>query len=257
MGPKMYLPSMDLHIHTELSGHAHQGTDVRSVIQVIHNIHLSVAAITEHVEKSSDAWRINTIRNVIKELSAVDIMVGAEIAADPIHMDGRLVIPPSLPDVDIVIATIHHYPGTTCYWYENLLYSSTAKEALLNQWLEWSVAIVSSGHVDILAHPGLLLLKTGMIWDDTLISAFEKLLLACKAYQVAFELNESLFRKFNPEQLNGYKQVFCLAKELGVKISLGSDAHSLDEIGFFPWSRKIIDELELSESDFISFNRGK
>jgi putative hydrolase len=248
---------MDLHIHTELSGHARQGTDVRSVIQVIHNIPLTVAAITEHVEKPSDAWRIATIRDAVKELHSMDIMIGAEITADPIHMDGRLTISPSLLDVDIVIAAIHHYPGTACYWYESLSCGSVAKEILLNQWLEWSVAVVSTGCVDILAHPGLLPLQTGMAWNDTLISAFKELLLACRANQVAFELNEGLARKFGPGRLEGYKQVFHLAKELGVKISLGSDAHSLDKIGSFAWSQEVIGELGLSESDFVFFNGGK
>ena len=77
------------------------------------------------------------------------------------------------------------------------------------------------------------------------------------AYQagIAIEINPAHYfgAKCTPEQIanDGYMRVLSIAKKCGCKFSLGSDAHSLEQLDAIELIPVILEKLDLTDRDFI------
>ena len=89
------------------------------------------------------------------------------------------------------------------------------------------------------------------ISDETYERLFKKL--ASKG--AGFELNFTISR-YNDEQLNRILRPYRIAKKVGCKFYLGSDAHSTKELDEAKENfQKIVDALDLKETDRFYFTR--
>ena len=74
---------------------------------------------------------------------------------------------------------------------------------------------------------------------------------AMRSNGVTFEINEHVKRKLlSPGQHETYHNLAALAVELGVKLSVGSDSHKLEQVGDFEWVSNIARQASVEPKDF-------
>jgi len=240
----------DLHIHTVYSGHSAPDMTVKNIINKAEELDLDEIAITEH----SFDWHLGPKGNfdlIRSEVDAINsdltIHVGMEIDPDSNNI-GKLVF----EDFDkkklypLLVGT-HGFPGIARGWHEKFQMTSLEKKFVYSTWFTMMEKIIARGIIDILAHPGRLIMQNEIIkeFDSTVLKDFERLFSIMKENHTAFEINESLFRRFPTERLReSYKNLIRLAISSNLKITYGSDAHSLEKIGNFQLTK----ELDMSNT---------
>lgn len=260
----------DHHIHTIYSGHSDAAMTVDSVIRQAASVGLRRIVVLEHVPPVTGSPMVESgqisarqlrepIRLIENEVhstggeSSVRVLVGAEIDADPNCRDGRLLLQ-DLSGIDVTLASTHYLPENAEPWYkvQGVLAEGRLK-VFLDEWTEWTVRVAANPAVDILAHPGVEMACIGAIasFEGEVLERFERVLRACAQHKTAIELNETVLRKIGPRPAKSYENVFALARDLGVKISLGSDAHHPQAIGQYSFVRGIVERLGLTHENFL------
>lgn len=252
----------DYHIHSAFSGHSGLDMNVRNIALRAAEVGLEQILILEHVpmvnegahalvlehrytEGIRERIQIDAILDERKRFLAtgptpLQILVGAEVDADPHRMDGSLLLS-DLHDIDVVSASTHYLPGGRGFWYDGTTWPAAERRAMYEEWFAWAKRIAANPDVDILAHPGAALCAVGAIetFSGPVLEDMGHLLETCRKHRTAFECNELLRRKLTPPQAQTYSAVLALAREVGVPISLGSDAHHLASVGAFSWVREL------------------
>lgn len=239
----------DSHLHTIYSGHSHPTMTVDAVIRQMQEMRLRQIAITEHVFMKPDLNNIEKIAGQIPS-GTENVLLGAEMDADAMALDGTLVAPTD--GIDWVIVSFHKFPGTSIWWHEDYRKAKEEK-TIYQEWLDWVHKVIAVSRPDALGHPGAMICQLSIIeeFDGRVLRDFAEIVDSCREYGVAIELNEATHGKMRPRQKETYYRVFRLAKEKGVKIVLGSDAHSLPKIGNYLWAREIVGKAGIERSDFI------
>lgn len=201
----------DLHMHTNFS----DGTaTVEQMAKAAKDAGLSYIAITDHASsigivnglkkdgKNMQEY-LERIREARKKVKGIHILAGAEV---DIERDGSLYLPDKLlKELDWVIASVHnHFHDTPEFTTERML------------------AAVRNPYVSVLGHPTARLIgkRVGIDYDiDTVLKEAKK-------RRVAVELNTSL------ERLDLSDVHLKRAKDLGVMVTFGSDAHTPQGIDF-------------------------
>lgn len=199
----------DLHMHTT-------ATDGRSSIEEM--IRAAKArgykyiAITDHskrvtMAKGLDAARLRrhwkAIEKTSRTIGGIDVLRGVEV---DILEDGRLDLPNSvLAEADWVVASIH--------------YGQNQSEKQITRRM---INAIRSPHVDAIGHP------TGRLIGKRKAYAmnFNEVLKAAGDYGCLMELN------CQPSRLDLDEIALAAAKEYGIPIVLGTDAHAADELRF-------------------------
>ncbi len=266
----MVMPILhDHHVHTVFSGHSAPDMLVGAIVERATTLGLSHIVILEHVpdigryrnqvieKQASNLPRpqIDAIADEIrhwKSKTPARLFLGAEVDANPHNRDGRLLLE-DFSGIDVVLASTHFLPETPAMWYEVEELPQEQKENIYQEWLAWSMHIAANPAVHVLAHPGVEMANLGVFpaFSGKILEDFEKLLLICKKYKTAFELNELFCHKVDPSYLESYIDVIAMARDLGVKISIGSDAHRLDAVGDYRWCKLVVDKLALTGDHFF------
>ncbi len=260
----------DHHIHTVFSNHASADMVVPTIAAQAVEMGLGRIVILEHVPEipryrravleqqiaTAPMPQIEAIRLEVDRWRGrlpLRILVGAEIDANPHTRDGRL-LGERVEGVDVVVASTHFLPGGEALWYDvKDLFASERLAEIYREWMVWIMHIAANPAVDVLAHPGVEMAAIGAIerFEGAVLEDFEKLLRVCARYDTAVELNELVYHKIGSEQAESYVSVIGLARDLGVRLSIGSDAHQLDRIGRYPWVQTVIERLGLTPDHFF------
>jgi HisJ family histidinol phosphate phosphatase len=244
-------PPIDYHIHTVYSGHADPNLSVRSIIERAEQSGLKSIAITEHAFYSL-MGRAN-LEQINREVEAVDTQieafVGMEIDPDYAH-EGRLIFEDfDKGELFPVLVGVHAYPGTGKGWAESLDLTLSGKRKLYNDWFRLMEKIIENPLVDVLAHPGRLISRNGIVeeFNEHILRDFDDLFTGAKEKGIAIELNEGFLSGCPTERLKkSYLDVIRLGMDKGLKLSLGSDAHRLDKIGEKQLSMGMIEKMKIS-----------
>jgi len=198
----------DLHMHTRYSdGH----NTVEEMARACKDLGYGYCAITDHVGVIgvSNPMKLATIKKRKKEIEAVSkklnfpIINGAEV---DIKLNGELAATEEmLREFEIVIASIHQG-------------FRRPKEQQTNRILK----AIENKHTSIIAHP------TGRLMEERLGYEldFEKLFKAAKENNVAIEINAY------PSRLDLNDINARVAKDAGVMLAIGTDAHHSDQLRF-------------------------
>lgn len=218
----------DLHTHTNWSDGIHS---IEQMCQEAMQRRYEYIAITDHsvsmrvahgLSENQALSQIREIRELEKKLN-IRILAGMEV---DILQDGGLDYSDEiLCQFDFVIAAIHSYMNQSAFEMEERL-----RKALSNP------------YVNILAHPtGRLLGRPGVYFSDR--TAYDisvlKIIELCKEYQVVLEVN------CFPERLDLDAKSALLATNGGVKISLGTDAHSIAHLRNIEYGVGILKEAKI------------
>lgn len=210
------IPPIDFHLHTNWTDGANSVSEMHARAVACQ---LQAILFSEHVRKTSGAWFHEFAKNV-RALAGdrCHALVGIEtkVADFEGNIDCSKEI---LQDCDLVIASVHRFPGEEDQYLR--VRSQLSPEQALEKELRLALAVLDNPEIDILGHP------FGMAWKrfrvspskDQLIKLIEK----AGEKKVAFEINP----KYHPEPI----QLLRICREIGIAISLGSDAHSVEEVG--------------------------
>jgi DNA polymerase (family 10) len=199
----------DFHMHSKWTD---GNNTIEEMVRACAQLGYQYCAITDHSqavhvagglsEKGITAQfeEINKLRTKLRDIK---LLAGCEV---DILADGSLDFPDALLDqLDIVVAAVHSKMAMT-----------------QNQMTKRVIKALAHPAVKILAHP------TGRLINEREPYAIdiEEVFRAAKEYNVAIELNAQ------PERLDLNDTHVQRAREIGVKIAINSDAHSVDQLRF-------------------------
>lgn len=200
----------DLHVHSDWS----DGSDpIESIVAEAERRKYSFIAITDHTESlaianglSPDRLRrqVDAIRRIQEQYGdSLKVLAGAEV---DIRADGSLDLPSSiLKDLDIVIASVH-----------------SRMKMEIEEMTDRIVKAIDTGWVDILGHPTCRIIGR----RDPIRMDMARVLDAAHEANVAMEINSF------PDRLD-LRDVHCrMAKEHGVSLAIGTDAHSVRHLDY-------------------------
>ena len=260
----------DYHIHTIYSGHSGPDMFIPAIMARCSELGLRRAVILEHVPpmlpavyRSVDDWlearndRL-AIEAILAEMlpqrsrwSGVEFLVGAEVDADPDLLDGSLTLK-DLSGVDVTLASTHILPGGREFWFPGPEIPDEEKPELRERWLAWMANVAGNPLVDVISHPCAELHNCGLAdgFGPEFRAAFEPVLAAMAAGRTAFDLNERALERFDGAERLNYAELVARAREMGVRFTVGSDAHNAKCIGKFRLAARVAERAGLSESDF-------
>jgi len=222
----------DFHVHSDYSDGS--GTIAEVAAAAAARGHLFVA-ITDHSKSLRIAHGLDErrVRRQMKEIAALNrtlegIRVLSGIEVD-IKSDGTLDLPEALlAELDVVIAAIH-----------------SAFKQPRDRIMARMAAAAENPHVDIIAHPTGRLIGRREEYD---VDVPELIRLAAKT-KTALEINA------HPERLD-LSDVYCrMAKEHGVKLAIGTDAHHPDDLDLMELGVAVARRGWLEKRDVLNTKR--
>ena len=206
----------DLHMHTEWSdGH----DSIEDLALAARGTGYQYIAITEHsagrgIAHGLDAERlrrqIGEIRALNERVTGIRVLAGIEV---DIRADGRLDLPHDvLSELDIVIAAVH-----------SAMHQSEEKMT------QRVISAIADPDVDIVAHPTCRL----MGGREPVAIDLESVFRAAAKNDKMVEINAM------PDRLD-LRDIHALrAKDMGVKLAVGTDAHSIAHLGFMRFGVRV------------------
>ena len=207
---------IEFHVHTNW-------TDGENSVKEMHEkaCKKGIKAIlfSEHVRKTSKEW----FKNFANEVRALNqekciSLVGAETKI--IDYRGNLDCSSEIiKDSDLIMGVVHRFPGEEGE-IKNNTNGYTSSEAMEIEF-ELSLSLLKNSPINILGHPlGMTYSRFKMVPSDNKI--IELIKLASKN-NILFEINA----KYHPNP----KKILEMCVSYGAKISLGSNAHNVNEVG--------------------------
>jgi DNA polymerase (family 10) len=199
----------DLHTHTEWSdGH----DSIEGLAQAAQDMGYQYIAITEHSGGRGIAHGLNVerLREQVAEIKAVNerstrvrVLTGIEV---DIRADGSLDLPHEiLSELDVVIAAVHSA-------------MNQSEEKMTRR----VITAIENPDVDMIAHP-----------TCRLIGEREPIVIDLEAvFQTAAKYNKVMEISAMPDRLDLKDTHAFRARDLGVKLAIGTDAHSIAHLGF-------------------------
>ncbi len=220
----------DLHIHTNWTDGIHP---IEKMLLTAQKRGYEYLAITDHsvsmrvahgLSESQALSQIQELRRLEKEYQ-FHVLAGIEV---DIRADGSLdYCDEVLCQFDFVIAAIHSHMTQSPVEMEKRL-----RKALVNPF------------VNILAHPtGRLLGRPGVFFSDRASYQLDitNIINLCKEYQVVLEVN------CFPERLDLSAEHALMAVEKGIKLSLGTDSHSLAHMRNMEYGVKMLQAVGIEK----------
>jgi DNA polymerase (family 10) len=198
----------DLHTHTEWSdGH----DSIEELARAAQDMGRQYMAITEHsagrgIAHGLDVERLGEqvaeIKALNERLSGICVLTGTEV---DIRADGSLDLPHEiLAELDIVTAAVHSAMNQT-------------EEKMTRR----VIRAIENPDVDMIAHPTCRLIGE----REPVIIDLEAVFRAAARYNKILEINAM------PDRLDLKDTHAFRARELGVKLAIGTDAHSIAHLG--------------------------
>jgi len=196
----------DYHIHTNLNDHSASNLTVKNIIKEAERKELELIALTEHVRKTSE-WISEYLNEILeyKEKTKVKVVTGFEAK---IMDNGNIDCRDDIARDYFIIASFH------TRFYDKIIWTSALKKAIENK------------YINVIGH---LAPESSFQLDAKEIEEFAELI---NKNEKIVEVNAKYKRP--PEN---WIKIFS---KNGVKFHLGSDAHSLNEIGDYKSITKLI-----------------
>lgn len=220
----------DLHVHTTASGHGY--STVQECATTAAAKGLELIALLDHgpaLPAGAHPYHFSNLKTLPSVLGGVRILKGIE--ANIIAEDGTLDLPDErLAPLDIVAVGLHPECGF-----------DGAGEAACTRAL---LAAIANPLVDMVTHPG-----NGAFPVDA-----AALVEAALAHDVVLEVNDHTFagsgsRRMWAERERAFAEA---ARDAGVKVAVGSDAHFHLHVGRLDTAAAVLDEIGLPRERVVS-----
>ena len=210
------VPHVDLHIHTIYTDGSNT---ISEILQEAMLKNMETIAITDHVWKTS-TYLDQYFSEIKTKRESIALKVLAGIEAKIININGDIDATSDIIDEsEIVLGSLHSIPTDKDYAF--LDPNKSEDDEVINNSFEALINLIESKRADVIAHPTASLKKYG--YKDFYTWQIEEIASKAAKYDVAIEINV----KYKVPSLKFIK--ICVNR--GVPFSLGSDAHTLKEIG--------------------------
>ncbi|WP_408955751.1 phosphatase [Natroniella sp. ANB-PHB2] len=217
----------DLHTHTIASGHAY--STVKEMAAGAKQNGVEIVAITDHgpnMPGGPHYYHFGNLRVLPERIDGIRIIKGVE--ANVFDGWGQLDLPVEvLAKLDLVLAGFHIGAG----------YNPRSKE----ENTEAMINTIRNPVVDIIVHPGNPEYKVEI--DEVLEVAKEE--------QTLLEINNSSYYS-RPGSKERCLEIAKKAKEIGLRLSLGTDAHYFEQVGKFDLALELVKKAELTTDDILN-----
>lgn len=237
-------PTYDFHIHTVICGHCDPDQTVANVLKAADQAGLAKIAITEHIMQPSQREHVEIIRDQVQACDHdCEVLIGAEIDADPQYGDGTLIFDDPT-GLDIILGSWHTFPGTDIMPHCNPLPSSISENEIIETWGKAICGLAQNPMIDSIAHPGAMI-ASALKWPkfDPLLDIFRKAANLSAKNNIAWGINNLIGIKLTPEQRTEYWKVLKVAQEEGVTLVFGSDAHRPCDVARHDFVSLVLDQL--------------
>ena len=231
---------VDLHNHTVLCNHATGSVD--EYIQRAIELGIDEYGFSDHApmnfdpkyrmslkqKKLYESW-INEAKEKYK--NQIKILLGYEVD----YIDGFLLEEVMKADVDYLIGSVHFLKNKNELWgFDNPefigVYESKDIDTIWEEYFDAIKSMAKTGLFDIVGHLDLIKVFKFLPKKDIRLIAKETLLEIKKA-NLVLEINSAGIRKPIGETYPS-KQLLEMAYEMDINITFGSDAHSVEQVGF-------------------------
>ncbi|MCZ4093983.1 PHP domain-containing protein [Sinorhizobium psoraleae] len=208
-------------LNVELQVHTNWTDGQATVLEVLHAADergLAELAFTEHVREDT-SWFPDFKAEILSAARGFDglrVYVGCETKA--MDDNGRLDVSQSVLDAcDIVLGVVHRLPdGQGGYLdFKRLSFDETSEIEF-----RLSMGMIANAPIDVLGHPGGMSLRRHGQFPERY---YRTLMTATLERRIAIEINSSY--------LVDMPAFLALCEEVNPFVSIGSDAHKLNELG--------------------------
>ena len=256
---------IDLHNHTILCNHATESVD--EYVQRAIELGIDEYGFADHAPMNYDPkYRMNISQKQQYEKWVLDakekykdkikVLLGYEVD----YLDGYILDEVIKSKVDYLIGSVHFLRNKSDMWgFDNPEFIGVYKSKDIDTiWVEYFDAIkamAKTGLFDIVGHFDLIKVFKFLPKKDIKLIAKDALL-EIKKSNMVLEINPAGLRKPINETYPS-KQLLELAFELQIDITFGSDAHSVEQVGFM-YDKALLLAKEVGYEKCISFeNRDK
>ncbi len=256
---------IDLHNHTILCNHATESVD--EYVQRAIELGIDEYGFADHAPMNYDPkYRMNISQKQQYEKWVLDakekykdkikVLLGYEVD----YLDGYILDEVIKSKVDYLIGSVHFLKNKSDMWgFDNPEFIGVYKSKDIDTiWVEYFDAIkamAKTGLFDIVGHFDLIKVFKFLPKKDIRLIAKDALL-EIKKSNMVLEINPAGLRKPINETYPS-KQLLELAFELQIDITFGSDAHSVEQVGFM-YDKALLLAKEVGYEKCISFeNRDK
>ncbi|HBM15420.1 MAG TPA: hypothetical protein DD381_03615 [Lentisphaeria bacterium] len=204
----------DFHIH---SNYTDGKGSIADIVKRAEEIGLTAIAITDHIrEDSTYFFKYSSEIEDIRQKTQIDVLIGFESRIK--SFNGELDVDRTVAtEAEIKIGSVHRFSIG-----EQLRDpASFVKDVAQGLELEISLAGIAKGDFHILGHPGGMSLTH---FKEFPLRYFEKIIIACKKSNIAFELNSAYHQDV-------YSELKNILKKHNPLVIFGSDAHMVEDIG--------------------------
>ena len=209
------VPAIDYHMHTDL-------TDGKDTVEEMHaaavDCGLQAILFSEHARKSSGDW-FGAFAERVRALPQEDCRayVGTECKVD--DFDGNIDTAPEIArHCDLIMVSVHRFPDGHGGLRE---FKDVAADEAMDIEFRLSHAALDNPDVDIIGHPFGMTLKRYRKQPPE--DRWRRLIERAAKYNVAFDISG----RYHPDPW----QLITWCREAGTRITLGSDAHCVGEVG--------------------------
>ncbi|MFA5865886.1 MAG: PHP domain-containing protein [Phycisphaerae bacterium] len=238
-------PKINLHIHTLQSRCAQREMTVNNIIMKAQAAGLEVIGLSDHLhEKNRDFNEmILTTRRCLTQIeTSITVLVGCEaqmVSPEKVTIDQSVAV-----QLDYVSISADHYHVPEV---ENP--RKKTPPAYADHYLKMLEGALDTGFCSMISHP-FVFSKVEEMDVRQALAAYDKkaltsILKKAADRNVAFEFNPKHAATFP----GFYTELVSTFHDLGVKFTIGTDAHSLSDIGYVI-SDDLIKALGINEDDF-------
>lgn len=230
---------MDLHVHSQ---YTHGKGSVQDIVRVGIKKNLEYLAITEHV-RSQSSWFASFVSEMeaVKEEKHIRMLSGIE--SKVLDFYGRLdATERMIHSVDLIVASVHRIPSFHSMSGDLVVEKVNQDKAYVaDLYLRALRGIASNPEVNVVGHPFHILKTLGV----------KKISRDCK-----LEIAKLFSTSEKAVEVNSFYHVpdlefleLCLKE--GAKMSIGSDAHTLEDVGNVKWSMRLLKKAGGTAEDII------
>ena len=231
---------VDLHNHTTLCNHA-TGT-VEEYIQRAIELGIDEYGFSDHAPMNYDPkYRMDISQRSTYEKWVLDVkekyknQIKVLLAYEVDYLEGYLLDEILNAKVDYLIGSVHFLKNKNDMWgFDNPefigVYESKDIDTIWTEYFDAIKSMAKTGLFDIVGHLDLIKVFKFLPKKDVRIIAKDALV-EIKKSNMVLEINPAGLRKPINETYPS-KQLLEVAYELGIDITFGSDAHSVEQVGF-------------------------
>ena len=227
---------VDLHIHTQYCPCAKEEMTVAAVVEKTLERGLKAIGFVPHsypiAEHGAEKLKVyEKVREEVERISepGLSVFVGAEVEC--LNASGKLLAGAEIAQrVEYIVAAPDHYPLPL------VNDPPEEKNALLEYHHRTMMNLMDNQLVSAIAHPYHAFLEDLPDLSEVAEKYFREEARKAKETGTAIELNGSVFlsNKYSGEALRVYERFVEILTEEGAMLLLGSDSHSLENVGRTP-----------------------